>query len=451
MHARPARLNVILFVTPLLAALLCSCSFLTQFLPSEKEAQQRALDIRNLQLSVMRFADEYAGRVGEAIALYQQRTQDGQERLKAQNWRVQQTQSAYEIASGSNAVTNALDMVVLASLSRMVIEDLWAREKDPDQIADLRQAHVTLEQRSWELVGQTLNDEQKAQLRKLIADWREHNPRVYSVAYVHFEEFAAAVSTLGASTGASAGNLLSLVGLDVFRSLDPAVREITQTRELAERSIFYLQRTPTLLDLQIERLAYELAVQPEAQALLADLGRASLVGSASDRLVDSLPDLVARERNALVSQVMSELDKSGESFSTASRELRGTLEAGTETAEALQGALATLDRLMNKFQATRPASAKAKSEPMNVRDYVELLREANAAAQQFDALAQSIDHALPQTGVAMEQAAGSMRGLLDRAFWQVLILILVALVGAVLAGLAYRALSIRLNLKRAAN
>jgi hypothetical protein len=450
MHARPARLNVILLVTPLLAALLCSCSFLTQFLPSEKEAQQRVLDIRNLQLSVMRFADEYAGRVGEAIALYQQRTQDGQERLKAQNWRVQQTQSAYEIASGPNAVTNALDMVVLASLSRMVIEDAWAREKDPDQIADLREAHVSLEQRSWELVGQTLNDEQKAQLRKLIADWREHNPRVYSVAYVHFEEFAADVSTLGASTEASAGNLLSLVGLDVFRSLDPAVREITQTRELAERSIFYLQRTPALLDLQIERLAYELAVQPEAQALLADLGRASLVGSASDRLVDSLPDLLARERNALVSQVMSELEQRGESLSTAARELRGTLEAGTETAEALEGTLATLDRLMSKFQAARPANPKAESDPMNVRDYIELLREANAAAQQFDALAQSIDHALPQTGVAIEQAAGGMRGLLDRAFWQLLILILVALVGAVLAGLVYRTLAIRLHLKQAA-
>ena len=121
----------VMFAMLALAALLCSCSFLTQFLPSEKEAQRRALHIRNLQLSVMRFADEYAGRVGEAIGEFQRRTQDGQERLNAQDWRVQQTQSAYEIASGSNSITNALDMVVLASLSRMVIEDVWAREKDP--------------------------------------------------------------------------------------------------------------------------------------------------------------------------------------------------------------------------------------------------------------------------------------------------------------------------------
>jgi hypothetical protein len=373
----------VMFAMLALAALLCSCSFLTQFLPSEKEAQRRALHIRNLQLSVMRFADEYAGRVGEAIGEFQRRTQDGQERLNAQDWRVQQTQSAYEIASGSNSITNALDMVVLASLSRMVIEDVWAREKDPDQISDLRQAHLTLEQRSWELVGETLNDEQEAQLRALIAQWRERNPHVDSVAYIHFEEFAADASMLGLSTDSASGNLFSLVGLDVFSSLDPAVREITQTRELAERSIFYLQRMPTLLDLQVERLAYEMAVQPEAKALLADLGRASLVGSASDRLVESLPDLLARERNALVSQVMSELERSGESFSTAARELRGTLEAGTETAEALQGTIATLDRFMNKFQAARPANAKASGEPMNVRDYIELLREANAAAQQL--------------------------------------------------------------------
>ena len=74
-------------------------------------------------------------------------------------------------------------------------------------------------------------------------------------------------------------------------SIPPCARS-RKRESCAERSIFYLQRMPTLLDLQVERLAYEMAVQPEAKALLADLGRASLVGSASDRLVESLPDLL---------------------------------------------------------------------------------------------------------------------------------------------------------------
>ena len=40
----------------------------------------------------------------------------------------------------------------------------------------------------------------------------------------------------------------------MYTRLDPAVREITQSRELAERAIYYMQRTPDLLDMQIERL-----------------------------------------------------------------------------------------------------------------------------------------------------------------------------------------------------
>jgi hypothetical protein len=75
MCRRRAYSMCVMFAMLALAALLSSCSFLTQFLPREREAQRRALHIRNLQLSVMRFADEYSGRVGEAIGKFQQRTQ----------------------------------------------------------------------------------------------------------------------------------------------------------------------------------------------------------------------------------------------------------------------------------------------------------------------------------------------------------------------------------------
>ena len=50
-----------------------------------------------------------------------------------------------------------------------------------------------------------------------------------------------------------------MLGLDPLTQLDPAVREITQTRELAERTIYYMQRAPSLLDMQLERITYQLA------------------------------------------------------------------------------------------------------------------------------------------------------------------------------------------------
>ena len=138
--------------------------------------------------------------------------------------------------------------------------------------------HNALEQRAWKLTDTLLTDSQSAQLKGVITEWRRQNPNVRFVAYIHFNDFAKSVGSPEPGDERPSGSLFSIVGLDPFKSLDPAVREIAQTRELAERTIFYLQRAPALLDMQIEKLTYSLAVMPESKALLASVDRVSLVG-----------------------------------------------------------------------------------------------------------------------------------------------------------------------------
>ena len=77
--------------------------------------------------------------------------------------------------------------------------------------------------------------------------------------------------------------MFALIGLDPLSNLDPAVRELEQTRLLAERTIYYLQRAPSLLDMQIERLTYQLAVMPEAKQTLAGVERVSVAAEVARR------------------------------------------------------------------------------------------------------------------------------------------------------------------------
>ena len=56
---------------PFMALVLCSCTLINNMNPRHKEAQQHAQEIQQLQLTVMRFADEYVGRTRAAIDDFQ--------------------------------------------------------------------------------------------------------------------------------------------------------------------------------------------------------------------------------------------------------------------------------------------------------------------------------------------------------------------------------------------
>ena len=72
-----------------------------------------------------------------------------------------------------------------------------------------------------------------------------------------------------------------LVNLDPTAGLDPAVREITQTRLMAERAMFTMQRMPFLLRLQTELLTYQLSDQSPIRQALADT---TLLAGSADRI-----------------------------------------------------------------------------------------------------------------------------------------------------------------------
>jgi hypothetical protein len=429
----------------LIASALTGCTLIDQMIPSKRDARARAEQLQSLQLSVMRFADEYVGRTGTALSQFQSSSTSAEERLAAQNWKVQQATAAYTDASGPNPVNNALDLVVLASLSSIVANESWVEETYGARAKPVQETYHALESDAWQLLTGVLNDAQITQLRELIDRWRAQHPNVRDVAYVNFRDFASSVGAPLAGGGGQPGGLFSMLGIDPFSGLDPAVRELAQSRALAERAIYYMQRIPALLDMQVERLTFQLAVMPETKALLSDAERASLVGSASEQLVRTLPDVIRQEREALVSQLGRTLNDESATIGSLAGELRPTLQAGTETANALRDALQAFERVRAQF-APKPGTAPAeKGPPFDIRQYTEMLREATNTTRELNALAQRADSLSPLLRTATQQAAGRVDQILNHLFFLLLVLILAAITGTLLAVIAYRRIVIHLQ------
>jgi small-conductance mechanosensitive channel len=198
--------------------------------------------------------------------------------------------------------------------------------------------------------------------------------------------------------------------------------------------------------MQVERLTYQFAVMPETKALLSDAQRVSLVGSASDQLVRTLPEVIAREREALIAQLVRTINDDNATIGSLAAQLRTTLQAGTETANAVHGTLDVFERIKAQF-GPKPGEAVPQDNgpPFDIRQYTEMLREATNTSRELNTLAQRADSLLPVLRTATQDASGQLDKVLNRLFLLLLLLILAAAAAALLAALAYRRLSARFN------
>jgi hypothetical protein len=353
-----------------------------------------------------------------------------------------QLNAAYTIATGPSPILCQLDFVVLATLSRMVVEDtpgaLIGGSPSP-ALALYRE----LEQEAWASAATILTPAQLEELRQLIAQWRAKNPQVKLVGFVHFAEFA---QSAGASAEArrKPGSLFGLIGLDPLAELDPAVRQIEQSRLLAERAIFYMQRMPYLMDLQTERIVAQATLAPQVERANTSLERASLAMVDFARIGDRLPDDLAREREALIRQVSGELLAQHAELRGLLAELQTTLAAGSGTAVAVESTVQSLDRLVARF----PRRDEAGGRRFDIREYSVAAQEFTRTAQELTQLLETLGReGLPLTD-AVAKGVEAGQGVVDYLFWRALLLGLLLIASGFAAALGYRVIARRLDAQR---
>jgi hypothetical protein len=434
----PATLQRCLLALLTAGILLSGCA-VTNRLFRDTAAEERAAELLQLQLAVMRFADEYAARIHDRIALFQQATDDPAERLAAQSWLVSQANGAFTIAAGPNPELNAIDMLVFATLSRMVIEDRWVGEFYGQRADGLLAAHRALETRIWDYSSVLLSEAQIDELRSSIEDWHRGNPLGRAVPFIHLEDFAFATSATRAGTTSST-SIFSFLGIDPLSNLDPAVRELAQSRQLAERAVYYGQRAPMLVSMEAQRLAFEMAVAPESVGLLENFGRIGSAAETASGLAANLPALLSEERAATIEQLTRVLDDRQGQLQALAADLRSTLEAGGATSDSVRETVAALDALMARFDRRASPDAGAPSRPFDVMEYTEALRQLGDTAQQLQALLSQADSKTPALASLSDRAAERLASLVDHVYRRLVQLVLVLVGSCVLGALAYRAI-----------
>jgi len=392
----------------------------------------------SVQAQVMRFADGYAARVAEATEDFRARVPTPEARLAALKWKLAQATAAYINGSGAKPVVGALDMVTLASLSRMVVEEHWVGQEYGESARPLLEAHRQLETEAWALVRTMLKPEQEQQLRELIATWRAAHPGQVQVHQVHLVDFVAYAGNQPSEQASRPTGLLGILRIDPLAGLDPTVRAIEETRLLAERTTYYLQHMPMLLNWHAELLSYQLAVTPESQQLLGDAARLTESVEVFARTAEQLPQLVNDQREAAINQIFAGFSANERKLRASLVELRSSLQAGTELAKSTDAAVQSLDRFVARFDKGPPAPGAPRRRPFDILDYATTARELSGTIKELNATLSSLDQTMPQ----IEKAAGALEEAGNRLLVRVLVvgaaLIVLLLGGGLAAALAYR-------------
>jgi hypothetical protein len=355
---------------------------------------------------------------------------------------VSQATAAVTIAAGPNPELNAIDMLVFSTLSRMVIEDRWVGELYGARAQPLLDEHRALERRIWDYASVLLSEAQTDELRSSIGAWHRKNPLGRAVPFIHLEDFAFATSETRPGS-ASSTSIFSFLGIDPLSNLDPAVRELAQSRQLAERAVYYGQRAPKLISMETQRLAFEFAVAPESVRVIDSIAQVGGAAQATSDLAADLPHLLAQERAAAIEQLTGVFDERQAELQGLVAELRSALEAGGTTSDSVRETITALDALMARFDRREGQSAGTPARPFDVTEYTEALRQLGEAAQLLKVLIDQADSKVPALTNLSDHAGDRLASLVDHIYWRLVQLILVLVAASVLGALAYRGIARR--------
>jgi hypothetical protein len=398
-----------------------------------------------LQQQVMRFADTYAATVAQACDEISANNTNPAIRLTALRWKLGQATSAYTDATGQNPAVNALDLLVLVSMSRMVTEDYGVRTYG-DAIQPLLEVQRNLETNAWTLASGVLKPSQQQELRDLIKEWRAKNPDQRYVGQVRFREFVTALGRMPSQSATAPTSIFSLLYLDPLAGLDPTAAAIEETRELGERVMYYTQRMPNLLSWQAEVLAYQLASQPASRQILDDASQLATSSEIFAKTAQQLPQLINDQRQAAIQQILDGLTEQGNKSRALLTDTRLTLDSAGVAATNINAAIQSLTAFVQYVSPTDavPASTATNSRPFNVLDYGTAAAQIGTAASNLNTLLASVNQSAPQLEKLGRQTKANADEVVRHAFIYGLALVLILLAGSVLAALVYRVLADKL-------
>lgn len=396
------------------------------------QAKKQSPDPVELQQTLQRFADGFSLQMVAAA----DQLRLGTNALAASDVlriKIGFTTETTSIAASPNAFANLIDMAAFVTVTRMAIEEHWMPVAFGHSAQPMLISCQSAESTIWQLVARTLGTNQQAELRETIQIWRSRNPISDRMLGARTLELSREV--LGKSrsdaTSTGSGNVLGLLMLDPLAGMDPAIREIAQTRLFAERALYVAQKMPTVLRWQTELLSFNATETPAVQQLVSNSTAISATLERFATVAEKLPDQVSSEREEIL-KALKDQEKG----------LSELMNAGTDMSDSLNTTLTTFDALMKRFgvgETNNAAPASTNAEPFRIQDYTATAAQLDATARQLTELLVTLDRTLGSTNIAaltdkvspaVEKAEAGGKAVVDYAFWKGVLLVMIALVAA---------------------
>ena len=427
----------------------------------------QAITDAGLQAELMSYADRYASIAAQAIDDVERLEPPPNMRRMIMGDLVFSAAAAFTIAADANPQIALLDMVVMATLGRMIFEDHWLPEYG-GYVEPVVVAMTKLEDQAWQIADPILTTTQKTELLERIEAFHIANPELTSFSHLRFADFPSkrASSSLKATSGGG-----------IFKSVRRITDQVEQTRMLAERGMYLSTRLPLLgggfADIWLSRLSFN----PAVEDVLGDVSTFAEVSGRLAAVAEQLPEQITAERKETILQladefaaerketvdhvfvniakerqlILDQLVTEEQRLTGVLAELRTTIEAGNQLTLSVDALAERLDLGADSDGPVDGVPAEP-AKPFDIEDYRQTLIQATAAIHDLNDLVGSThqlidsdgaERLIPQVATAIDDVESLGQNLIDRAFQRALVFLLIALVAFVAARLAYRWFELR--------
>ena len=377
-----------------LAALLFAVFFFLVagpvFAGAVHKESNHSLTPRELMGQLMAFADSYQEQFLEVIhnATANEKL-DTRQKIFYSRLKTYYITSAITNASQMNPEIGLLDMVTMVTLQRMICDTPEiagiAGEKNAKIITGtLRE----LEKRIWGVAELALSGQQLRDLRKLIEEWRILHPSERNVAFIRFDDFAKSRMKDAFNEIIERGGLLAPV--------NEAVREIHESRMMAERGLFLLERMPMMVQWEEQLFALEMLYQPETMKLLSDFTSGVETLRGLKDVIGGLPGAAMRQQRDFFKNTHRLLEEERTlffaDFQKQNDALRLITKQASDAASELRLMFDSIERMADP-QHPRPADQPSGLDKINSG-----LEKLHVATKEVNALIAALNVLMEKTG-----------------------------------------------------
>jgi hypothetical protein len=256
-----------------------------------------------LQQNLLKFTQAYCLQIIESTHELQNAENSPLTDEEVLRFKISSVNGILTLSTGPNPNMSLLNLISQVTLSRMILENYWVTLSDGELFESWLSRSRSMEQKIWFIADQVLSKEQQDELRLSIENHFASLEDLGSLSLANPQDLAAPRDF---TENANDKSVFGLAAINPLSGLDPAVREITQSRLFAERALFTMQWMPWLLRWQSDLMVLETSRHSEVAQALQDISslsesieRVSLAAESISRTAADLPGQLTSEREAI--------------------------------------------------------------------------------------------------------------------------------------------------------